>query len=252
MRKTLRKLGRLALVGAMFAASGAAWAEKKCDGLPSADELKTAMRAAAKGQGISSELGEPGSGAGGLFQGQRMWAAVVNRDGQICSAATSTDDPTLAWPGSQAIAKAKAFTANAFSHTDAGEPGVAESTDIILSTANLYPLIQPGGSLYGLNNSNPFDPKCLSTPDKPNKNQGKVCAGMITFGGGVALLKDGKIVGGLGISGDTACADHEIAKRVRDLVKLNPSPLLRDDIAYWNTAHPTCGDGTLLNGKPVP
>ena len=52
---------------------------------------------------------------GGLFQGTRMWGAVVNRDGEICTYATSTTDSTQVWPGSQAIAKAKAYTANAFS-----------------------------------------------------------------------------------------------------------------------------------------
>jgi len=37
------------------------------------------------------------------------------------------------------------------------------------------------------------------------------------FGGGVPLYSGGQIVGGLGISGDTSCADHEVAKRVRHL-----------------------------------
>jgi hypothetical protein len=56
---------------------------------------------------------------------------------------------------------------------------------------------------------------------------------MIFFGGGVPLYKNGKVVGGLGISGDTASCDHEIAKRVRNLLGLNPpgGPLV-DDITY--------------------
>ena len=63
-----------------------------------------------------------------------------------------------AWPGSRAIAMAKASTANDFSNNKTA-----------LSTANLYSLTQPAdtamattfpaGSLYGLNNSNPFDPE---------------------------------------------------------------------------------------------
>jgi len=56
-----------------------------------------------------------GGDAGGLFHGARMWAAVVNRDGEVCAFTTSTADPAQVWPGSQAIAKAKAYTANAFS-----------------------------------------------------------------------------------------------------------------------------------------
>ena len=38
-----------------------------------------------------------------------MWGAVVNRDGELCAYATSTADPDDVWPGSQAIAKAKAW-----------------------------------------------------------------------------------------------------------------------------------------------
>jgi hypothetical protein len=38
----------------------------------------------------------------------------------------------------------------------------------------------------------------------------------------VPLYRNGKIVGALGVSGDTSCADHEIAKRVRDIANLNP------------------------------
>jgi uncharacterized protein GlcG (DUF336 family) len=61
-----------------------------------------------------------------------MWAAVVNRDGAVCAFATSTSDPAQVWPGSQAIAKAKAYTANAFS-----------LDDLALSTARLYTFTQP-------------------------------------------------------------------------------------------------------------
>lgn len=63
-----------------------------CRGLPSAGEL----RAALKGSG--------GSAVGGLFDGKRMWAATVNRAGQLCAIVASTDDPSQVWPGSQAIA----------------------------------------------------------------------------------------------------------------------------------------------------
>ena len=50
-----------------------------------------------------------------------------------------------------------------------------------------------------------------------------------------------KIIGGLGISGDTSCADHEIAKRVRQLAGLIPpgGPLV-DDIVY-------AGDSSTLD-----
>src|SRR5215469_15972425 len=72
-----------------------------CPGLPTEAQLKTFLAKAAAGTGISPPLG-PGT-------------AVVDRKGVICAYVTSTSDPTQTWPGSQQIAKAKAYTANAFS-----------------------------------------------------------------------------------------------------------------------------------------
>ena len=77
---------------------------KKCKGLPTEDQLQQFLRDAATNTGVPVALGgttciagATGSGCvGGLFGGTRMWAAVVNRDGELCAAATSTDDPTKA------------------------------------------------------------------------------------------------------------------------------------------------------------
>ncbi|MGH8639061.1 MAG: GlcG/HbpS family heme-binding protein, partial [Burkholderiales bacterium] len=170
-----------------------------CRGLPSASELRQLMIAASDAT------------VGGLFNGERMWAAVVNRAGAVCSYTTSTSDPTQVWPGSQAIAKAKAYTANAFS-----------LDTLSLSTARLYTFTQPGHSLWSLGQSNTFNAHFLMPPSGPNADRGEILGGLIFFGGGVALYRDGRIIGGLGISGDTSCADHEIAKRVRDAAGLNP------------------------------
>jgi uncharacterized protein GlcG (DUF336 family) len=142
---------------------------------------------------------------GGIFSPNRMWSAVVDREGRLCSVIVIGD----AWPGSRAIAIAKASTANDFSN-DA----------LSLSTANLYAATQPGGSLYGLNNSNPFNPFFL----KQGTGIGDVPGGIITFGGGVPLYVGGKVIGGLGVSGDSACADHVIAFRMRRNVGLNKIP----------------------------
>lgn len=139
---------------------------------------------------------------GGLFKPNMMWSAVVDRQGILCSVVKSGD----AWPGSRAIAIAKASTANDFSNS-----GLA------LSTANLYAPTQPGGSLYGLNNSNPFRPAF----DAQQTGIDAVPGGIITFGGGVALYENGKVIGGLGVSGDSSCADHAIAFRMRQLAGLN-------------------------------
>ena len=77
------------------------------------------------------------------------------------------------------------------------------------------------------------------------------------FGGGLALYKGQTRVGGLGVSGDTSCADHEIAKRVRQAAGLNPpaGPSV-DDITYSSIdgptpfAHPLCPN-TWRNGKKL-
>lgn len=216
--------------------AGAGAAAARCRDLPTAAALREYLRRA------------PGEGgdAGGLFAGKMEWASVVNRFGEICATAVATEDPASAWPGSQAIAKAKAYTANAYS-TD----------QLPMSTARLYTLTQPGHSLWGVGAPNPFNPECLETPLNADKSDGKVCGGSIAFGGGVPLYKGKTRVGGLGVSGDTACADHEIAKRIRHIAQLDPEqgPLV-DDIMYSAAGgasvftHPLCPN-TWLNGKKI-
>src|SRR5437016_5089936 len=177
-------------------------------------------------------------GNGGLFKPNRMWSAVVDRKGVLCSVVRSDPD---AWPGSRSIAIAKASTANDFSNNQ-----------LALSTANLYSFTQPAntaiattfpaGSLYGLNNSNPFNPQF----QEQGTGIGKVPGGIITFGGGVPLYEGGQVIGGLGVSGDTACADHAIAYRMRHLAGLDGTPSA-DNIVYLgpgelphDVGHPHC------------
>jgi len=188
---------------------------------------------------------------GGIFgKPNRMWSAIVDRQGQICSVIVSSSD---AWPGSRAIAIAKAGTANDFSNNM-----------LALSTANLYAPTQPGGSLYGLNNSNPFNPAYLAQGslssnsfnvasngnNLPNNSSGIVPGGIITFGGGVALYssKGSSPIGGLGVSGDSSCADHAIAFRMRKLAGLDKipggpsdSPDNTDNIIYASVGTPPTG-----------
>jgi uncharacterized protein GlcG (DUF336 family) len=206
-----------------------------CSNVPTASQLRQYLKTASVTQ----------TPIGGLFEGTRMWAAVVNRDGELCAVAFSTDQAGGVWPGSQAIAKAKAYTANAFS-----------LDDFALSTARLYTFTQPGHSLWSLGQSNLFNPLFLAPPSLPNAGRNLIAGGLIFFGGGVPIYRGGKIIGGLGISGDTSCADHEIAKRVRDLAGLNPpfgAGKLQDDISYTATngssvfTHPLCVN-TYRNG----
>ena len=210
-----------------------------CSGLPSAGQLRTLL--------VKAALISNGGRVGGIFEGTRMWGAVVNRNGELCAANTSTTDPTQVWPGSQAIAKSKAYTANAFS-----------LDTFALSTARLYTFTQPGHSLWSLGQSNVFDPQALAPPSGNDGGNNQITGGQIFFGGGVPIYSGGgKIIGGLGVSGDTSCADHEIAKRVRNLAGLNPAGgMLADDIVYSPPddpsvfAHPVCLE-TWRNGVRI-
>jgi uncharacterized protein GlcG (DUF336 family) len=203
-----------------------------CTSLPNAGDLAKWLKAA------------PDSGeAGGLFHGKAEWAAIVNRNGEVCVVIPPSDSTGGYWPGSRAISMAKAFTANGFSTDTAA-----------MSTARLYTLTQPGHSLWGESQPAPFNPQCL---DGNRNTSVKVCGGAIAFGGGVPLYRNGRIVGGLGISGDTPCADHEIAKRVRHYAGLDPAkgPGV-DDIQYSKTdgasiyTHPLCPN-TYRNGTKI-
>jgi uncharacterized protein GlcG (DUF336 family) len=207
---------------------------KHCSDLPSSDDLKRWLRQV-------PTQGEVGGFAGGRYE----WAAIVDREGTLCALAVSSDDPAASWPGSQAIAKAKAYTANAFS-----------SDTTPMSTARLYTMSQPGHSLWGAAAGNPINPKCVSAPHDAS-GVGEVCGGTIAFGGGVPLYRGQTKVGGLGASGDTPCADHEIAKRLRSAAKLDPEKgAAADDITYSSVdgpsvySHPLCMN-TWRNGQKL-
>lgn len=88
-----------------------------------------------------------------------MWGTIVNRDGEVCAVAYTGATRGDQWPGSRVISAQKANTANAFSL-----PGLA------LSTANLYSAVQPDGSLFGLQESNPVNTTVAYKG--PSKNYG--------------------------------------------------------------------------------
>jgi uncharacterized protein GlcG (DUF336 family) len=177
-----------------------------CSLLPSQSELEEALKTA---RGV----------ANGGFN-LDMWATVVNRDGVVCAVAFTGDNRGSQWPGSRVISAQKANTANAFSL-----PGLA------LSTANLWAATQPGGSLFGLQHSNPVDTaaaykgpsSAYGTHNDPLV--GEKVGGVNVFGGGLGLYNEKKIlVGGIGVSGDTSCADHNIAWRTRHELNLDYVP----------------------------
>ncbi|MCZ4354134.1 heme-binding protein [Roseovarius aestuarii] len=220
------------LIATQAAASG-------CEALPDHAALTTALQASTA---TTSETAN-----GGLEL--NMWASIVDRDGKVCSVAMTGDDRGDQWPGSRVISAQKANTANAFSL-----PGLA------LSTANLYSATQPGGSLFGLQFSNPVNPQiaygnaeAYGTENDPLVGQQP--GGVNVFGGGLALYDaQGVLLGAIGVSGDTSCADHNIAWRTRAALELATVPGgvsangddgivydITDGASASGFGHPTCG-----------
>jgi hypothetical protein len=109
--------------------------------LPNQSALRTALQTAV------------GASNGGL--GNNMWATLVANDGTVCAVAFSGVAYPDQWLGSRVIAAQKANTANDFSLSNGAR---LNGMGLALSTANLYSAVQPGGSLYGLQHSNPVDP----------------------------------------------------------------------------------------------
>jgi uncharacterized protein GlcG (DUF336 family) len=158
---------------------------------------------------------------GGL--NNNMWATLVDRDGIVCAIAFTGDTRNDQWPGSRAISAQKADTAASF-NLPAHKGGTVDA----LSTANLYTAVQPGGSLYGLQFSNPVnpaaayfgDPTRFGTANDPLV--GVHPGGVNVFGGGLGLYNpSGDKVGAVGVSGDTSCADHNVAWRLRGQLGLD-------------------------------
>jgi uncharacterized protein GlcG (DUF336 family) len=226
----------LLTLGLLFFAVPAMAANDTCKSLPDHDALKAALVEARKADN------------GGL--NLDMWGTIVDRSGIVCAVAYSGEDAGSQWPGSRVISAQKANAANAFS-----VKGLA------LSTANLYAATQPGGSLFGLQESNPVNinvaykgsVKDYGTSSDPLT--GERIGGVNVFGGGFALYNDaGEIVGGIGVSGDTSCADHNIGWRTRHTLNLDFVPAgvaadKSDTIIYdvkggksvGGFGHPTCG-----------
>jgi uncharacterized protein GlcG (DUF336 family) len=229
----------VAIVGSLTLSMGVVRAEgdkddsgsrNACKALPSWAELKAALKAAqAQNNG---------------FLGNQMWGTIVNRDGIVCAVAFTGGNRGDQWPGSRVISAQKANTGNEFSLAAGGSS--AFPTGLALSTANLYTAVQPGGSLYGLQASNPVSTDVAYNGNPANYGQandgmvGQRVGGVNVFGGGLPLYNaSGDLIGGLGVSGDTSCADHNVAYRTRHTLMLDFVPAgvsgdaaRRDTIVY--------------------
>jgi len=228
--------------------------DQGCLGLPNYLALKNALY-----QAVATETS-------GL--NNQMWGTIVDRNGIVCAVAYSGTAVGSQWLGSRVISAQKANTANDFS-LDASAASNGSGGALSLSTANLYSAVQPGGSLFGLQESNPVNPSVAYAPEAiyygtpTDPMVGNRIGGVNVFGGGLALYNSGHaLVGGVGVSGDTSCSDHFIAWRVRNLLGLdhlgtvipgpaslfNSDPTHPDNIIFDVTANPSGGTGNSASG----
>jgi uncharacterized protein GlcG (DUF336 family) len=226
----IRSVLAMCLPAAMMAAD-------ECSSLPTYTQLKAALTTAIAAEGTGFNL--------------NMWGTIVDRDGIVCAVAFTGADRGAQWPGSRVISAQKANTANSFS-----------LNGLALSTANLYSAVQPGGSLFGLQESNPVnvDVAYKGPSDNFGKNNdpmvGDKIGGVNVFGGGLGLYQAGrKIAGGLGVSGDSSCEDHRVAWRVRSILQLDYVPggvsgdaTRPDNMVFDVTPNPGGGTGKSAGG----
>jgi len=248
---------------ALFALSCAACAlsvfgdDNGCGNLPSQSQLKAALAAATSAESSGLNM--------------NMWGTIVDRDGIVCAVAFTGTNRGSQWPGSRVISAQKANTANSFSLDPSAVSG-GNGFVLALSTANLYSAVQPGGSLFGLQESNPVDTGVAYQGPSSRFGMandpmvGSKIGGVNVFGGGLALYnRDHQIVGAVGVSGDTSCADHNIAWRTRNNLGLDhlgsPTPIIPgpaslfamdpahpDNIIYDIVANPAGGTGVSSSG----
>jgi len=216
-----------------------------CGALPGWSDLRQSLIAA--------------NGHVNLILNNNMWATIVAADGTVCAVAnTGNDDLESQWLLSRVISAQKANTANGLS-LQAGEGPNSTLKGLALSTANLWQAVQPGGSLYGLQHSNPVntDVAYRGTAQSFGTSNDAMVGGRIggvnVFGGGLALYdKHGRRVGGVGVSGDTSCRDHMVAWELRHNLGLDfvpngvtGDPTHPDNIIFDVTngfGHPNCLD----------
>ena len=258
MQKNINRFVFVALVSMACAIPGAAQPNSSafgadsggCGSLPGYQALKSALV-----QAVSTETS-------GL--NNHMWGTIVDRSGVVCAVAFSGSGTGSQWLGSRVISAQKANTANDFS-LDPSAASNGSGGALALSTANLYSAVQPGGSLYGLQASNPVNPEVayassyLFYGTQQDPMIGNRIGGVNVFGGGLALYNaNHQLVGAVGVSGDTSCADHMIAWRTRNTLGLDHlgtviagvsgDPQRPDNIVYDITANVNGGTGVSAGG----
>ena len=161
------------------------------------------------------------------------WGTIVNRQGRFAQQRSPpmTRERLARQPGDL---QSQGLYSNAYSTDDAP-----------LSTARLYTLAQPGHSLWEWPNRIPSAPTVVA-PERHERHQRKDLRGIDRLRRRRAAVQREDAGRWSGISGDTACADHEIAKRIRHLAQLDPDKgEVADDITF------TSADGAIPLRSPA-
>jgi uncharacterized protein GlcG (DUF336 family) len=184
------------------------------------DQLKAALQQAT---GVAADPVPDGNAGLNL----NMWATVVDTAGVVVAVVYTGALEGDQWQGSRLLSAQKANTAMNFS-LDAAYSGFS---GLALSTANLYTATQPGGSLFGLQEANPINEDVAYGGNIANYGTptdymvGKRIGGTNVFGGGFPLYDAaGNLVGAVGVSGDTSCADHAVGWKTRFFLGLANVP----------------------------
>jgi uncharacterized protein GlcG (DUF336 family) len=198
----------------------------------------------------------------------QQWATIVDRDGVVCATVFSGNDRASQMGIGRLSSAMRANTGNAFAFDSGSIANGFGTGPLALSTSNLYSATQPGGFVGALTYNYPVNaqaafsgaPWKFGTADDPMI--GQRIGGFVAIGGGMGLFGPGQTaLGGIGVAGDHACTDHDIAWRVRSLLgldhlaglpPLSGDPSRPDNIVYDITPNPSGGIGISASGLGHP
>lgn len=251
------KTSVLMCAGAAFLAATAASAQNNngCGNLPDYTQLKRML--------LSARTAESSG------QNAQQWATVVDRDGVVCAVAFTGTDRTAQLGIGRISSAMRANTANAFGYdSSSASNGKGYPIGLALSTSNLFSSTQPGGFVAGLTENYPVNQSAAFAPPverlgtSSDPMVGQRIGGFSAIAGGLALYGPGRVVvGGIGVSGDHSCTDHDVAWRVRNLLGLDHlaglppvsgDPARPDNIVYDITPNPDGGTGKSKSGLGHP
>jgi len=165
--------------------------------------------------------------------GAPVWIGMVDATGTVCAISFSADRPP-AWDLARSAAVAKAVTAAGLSGTNrpVSTAGFGYEPSV-LGGASLPSGIPSGTDVVG-------DLAAVRA-----KVIGLRPTATTPVAGGLGLYRGAERIGGIGVAGDTPCADHSFAWRLRRFLDMEPmrDDLDRDRLIVAAGGHPRCPGG---------